>query len=179
MTEFLAIALPALTIFLLRITDVSLGTIRMILSIQGRRYVAAAIGFIEVTVFIIAIGKVMSQLDNFVNVLAYSGGFAGGTILGITIESRLAMGYRVVRVITHRANDRLVSRLRDSAFGVTKLTGEGRDGMVYILLSVVRRKNLRRFTDIVDELAPRAFVTVEESREHARGYLLDIYSKMK
>ena len=121
-------ALGALLIFGMRLADVSLGTIRMILSFQGRSFIAAAIGFVEVTIFILAIGKVVGSLDSPMNVLAYSGGFAGGTLLGIGIENRIALGTRFVRVITHRLNDHLVKALREAGFGVTRVVGGGCTG---------------------------------------------------
>ena len=170
--------LGALFIFALRACDVTLGTVKMMIAIQGRRYVAAAIGFVEVTIFVIAIGKVVGQLDNIVNVLAYSSGFACGTMLGIAVEAKLALGSRMVKTITHRPNDTLVGKLRGASFGVTRIIGEGRDGKVYILLSVVRRKDLQRYVGIVNEHAPKAFVAVEEAREIWRGYM-PIYNKAK
>ncbi len=177
--DWLDTLLGALLIFGLRMCDVTLGTVKMMIALQGRRYVAAAIGFVEVTIFVIAIGKVVGQLDNIVNVLAYSGGFACGTMLGITVESKLALGNRVVKVITHRPNDVLVSELRRLLFGVTRIVGEGRDGKVYILFSVVRRKDLERFVAVVNKFAPKAFVAVEEAREIWRGYMPIYNSKVK
>ena len=171
--------LGALLIFGLRMCEVTLGTVKMMIALQGRRYVAAAIGFVEVTIFVIAIGKVVGQLDNIVNVLAYSGGFACGTMLGITVEAKLALGTRVVKIITHRANDVLVRKLRDLSFGVTRIVGEGKDGKVYILFSVVRRKDLDRFVGVVNQYAPRAFVAVEEAREIWRGYMPIYNNKVK
>ncbi len=170
--------LGALVIFGLRICDVSLGTIRMMVSIQGRRYMAAAIAFVEVSIFVVAIGKVVGQLDNWVNVVAYSGGFSCGTMLGIVLEARLALGNRIVRVITHRQNDRLVDALREAGFGVTRVVGEGKDGTVYMLFSVLPRKTLERYFAIVRELAPKAFISVEEAREILHGHL-PVASKLK
>ncbi len=163
--------LGALLIFGLRVCDVSLGTVRMMVSFQGRRFLAASIAFVEVTIFVVAIGKVVGQLDNWWNVVAYSGGFACGTVVGIGLEQWLALGSRVVRIITHRPNDRLVTALREGGFGVTRIVGEGMDGDVYILFSVVRRKNLGRMMATVRTLAPKAFVTVEEAKETLHGHL--------
>jgi len=143
----------------------------MMVMVQGRRYLAAGIAFFEVTIFVIAIGKVVGHLDNPLNIIGYSGGFSAGTILGIVIEGRLALGSRVVRIITHRENNELLAALRDAGFGVTRIEGEGKDGKVYILFSVVRRRNLENYLDIVDKLAPKAFVTIEEARETRRGFI--------
>jgi uncharacterized protein YebE (UPF0316 family) len=163
--------LGAAFIFFLRVCDVSLGTVRLMIAFQGRRYTAAAIGFVEVTVFVIAIGQVVGQLDNLVNVLAYSSGFACGTMLGIVLEAKLALGNRMVRIITHRQNDALVETLRSAGFGVTRLTGEGKEGHVYLLFSLVRRKSLDSYMKIVRHLAPKAFVSVEDARDVSGGYL--------
>lgn len=163
--------LGALLIFGLRMCDVSLGTVRMLVSIQGRRFLAAGIAFVEVTIFVVAIGKVISQLDNVYNVLAYSGGFACGTIVGIYLESKLALGNRVVQVITRRQNDPLVEALREAGFGVTCITGEGREGTVYILFSVVTRKALESYLAITSRLVPEAFVTIEDARQTIHGHL--------
>ena len=84
----------------------------------------------------------------------------------------------MVKVITHRPNDTLVGKLRAASFGVTRIVGEGKDGKVYILLSVVRRKDLERYVAVVNEFAPKAFVAVEEAREIWRGYM-PIYNKAK
>jgi uncharacterized protein YebE (UPF0316 family) len=165
------ILLGALVIFGLRLCDVTLGTVRLIVSIQGRRFLAAGIAFVEVTIFVVAIGKVLGELDNVYNVFAYSGGFACGTITGIYVEGKLALGTRVVRVITHRPNDALVAQLRGAGFAVTRLLGEGRDGTVYILLSVVPRRTLGRYLAMVRQLAPKAFVTTEEVRDTVHGYM--------
>ncbi len=87
--------LYALMIMSLRIIDVSLGTIRTIITVQGKKYMAGAIGFIEVTIWVVAITSVMSHLDNWVNIVAYSGGFGLGTIIGIVLEQKIGTGHRL------------------------------------------------------------------------------------
>lgn len=171
--------LTALLIFCLRICDVSLGTIRVIVSIQGRRYLAAGIGFVEVSIFIFAIGKAMSGIDNLINVFAYSGGFAAGTMLGILLEGKIALGHRVVRIIVHKREAELTQMLRDHGFAVTRLMGEGKKGPVAVLFSVIRRRDINSYMKIVNEIAPNAFVTLEETRETRHGYFSPILSKLK
>lgn len=171
--------LTAIFIFCLRICDVSLGTIRVIISIQGRKYLAAAIGFVEVSIFITAIGKAMSNIDNPLSTLGYAGGFACGTMLGIFIEGKLALGYRLVRVITHVNQAELVETLRDAGFAVTRMQGEGRNGPVSLLLCVVRRKCVGQVMEIVGRISPEAFITIEETRETRHGFFSPVVSKLK
>jgi uncharacterized protein YebE (UPF0316 family) len=133
----------ALLIFFMRICDVSLGTIRQIMAVRGRGVVAASIGFFEVTIFILAISRVLSSInENPVYVLAYAGGFATGTLVGVQVEHLIGIGTRMVRVITVRKNDELIERLRDAGFGVSVFDGRGKDGPIYLLLSTVRRKRV-------------------------------------
>ena len=150
--------LPIL-IFCARIVDVSLGTVRMILVISGRKYLAALLGFFEVLVWVLAVGGAIGNLTNPVALVAYAGGFATGTVVGVMIEARLAMGYRMVRVMGKQGL--LVARaLRDKGLRATLVDGEGRDGPVKIVFSVVKRRRLREVLATIDSIAPESFVTV-------------------
>ena len=169
----------AALVFGMRICDVSLGTIRQIMAVRGRGVVAAAIGFVEVTIFILAISRVLSSIgENPIYVLAYSGGFATGTLLGVHVERLIGLGTRIIRVITVRQNDELVAALRVAGFGVTQVDAQGKDGPVYLLLSVVKRKRVAEFRDIVDRLAPHAMFTAEEVRT-TQGGVMDVIRKGK
>ncbi len=169
--------LGALFIFCLKITDVSLGTIRMIVIIQGRKNLAAAIGFVEVTIFIVAVGKVVGNMGNVWNVIAYSAGFAAGTLVGITLEEWIALGYQMIRVITQKENDELIKILRGSGFALTQVGAEGMDGPVYVLFSVVRRRRVKEFLQIIRHWAPAAFVTVEDTKRRFHGYFQQVKKK--
>ena len=166
-------------IFGLRLCDVSLGTVRVIVSIQGRKYLASAIGFVEVSIFITAIGKAMANMDSIWSTLGYSGGFAVGTMLGIWLENKLAFGYRMVRIVTHADTDILIADLRANGFAVTKVTGEGRDGPVSVIFTVVKRRFVDKVMALVNETCPRAFLTVEETRETRSGFFAPVISKLK
>ncbi|HOD07975.1 MAG TPA: DUF5698 domain-containing protein [Myxococcota bacterium] len=169
----------AALVFFMRIGDVSLGTIRQIMAVRGRGALAAAIGFVEVTIFILAISRVLASIgENPVYVLAYSGGFATGTLVGVQVERLIGIGTRIIRVITIRQNDELVEALRQAGFGVTQIDAQGKDGPVYLLLSMVKRKRVAEFRTIVDELAPRAVFTVEEVRS-SQGGVMDVIRKGK
>ncbi len=159
-----------LLIFCLRCVDVSLGTLRLVLTIQGRRNLAALIGFVEVSVFITAVaGVVQGPLDPF-RVLGYGGGFAMGTFLGLTMERRLALGSVIVRVIT-RHHGQLVKALVASGFGVTVVEGRGGRGTaVGIVFSVVRRRRLEEYLGVVQVIDRDSTVSIEEVRQQHHGY---------
>ena len=162
----------ALLIFAMRVTDVSMGTVRQITSVQGRATLAALIGFVETTIFVLAIAKVITSIsDSPLYVFGYSGGFAVGTFVGIHVERVIGLGTRLVRVITSFQNDGLVAELRRAGFGVTFVPGQGKEGKVYILFSVVRRRAIPSYLAIVTEYAPNAFYAIEETRQHHGGLL--------
>ncbi|MPZ97892.1 MAG: DUF2179 domain-containing protein [Dehalococcoidia bacterium] len=158
----LPLYIPAL-IFLGRIADVSLGTIRMIMTIAGMRWWASTLGFVELVIWVLAVGGVVNNLTNVLAIIAYAGGFAAGTVIGIWLEERIALGYRVLHIMN---NDPMVSvstHLRDHAYRVTRLEGMGLSGPVEIAVAVIRRRSLQSVTRLIEEVAPRAFVSVERA----------------
>ena len=88
---FTFIILPIL-IFIARVCDVSIGTMRIIFISRGAKILAPLLGFFEILIWLVAIGKVMQNLDNIACYVAYAGGFATGNFVGIRIEEKLAMG---------------------------------------------------------------------------------------
>jgi uncharacterized protein YebE (UPF0316 family) len=162
----------ALAIFCLRICDVSLGTIRTVVIVRGWRPLAAAIGFVEVTIFILVISRVLSHMDTWVNVIAYSGGFAAGTFAGMTIERVIAPGRILMRVISRGIWKQVGDALRENGFGVTEFSGIGKEGAVMMIESVIERKNMPKFIHLVEDVDPGAFVTSEEMRYISRGYIM-------
>ncbi len=163
--------LGGLMIFAFRLIDVSMGTIRMLLIVRGRKLTAALIGFFEVMIFILAISKVIQEVGNFWNVLGYCGGFATGTIVGMALEERLALGFSMVRVISKTKWLEITQTLRHEGFGATQIIGEGKNGPVGIIYSMVRRKQVPAVIELCEQLDHHAFITVEEARRVYRGYL--------
>jgi uncharacterized protein YebE (UPF0316 family) len=164
--------LGGLLIFVLRLTDVTMGTMRILMTVRGRKLLAALIGFVEVTIFIVAISRVVRNVDNIWLVLGYSAGFAAGTLVGMTIEERLALGWTVVRVISSDLSKGVADALRTAGFGVTEMAGHGMKGDVEIFEVVVRRADLPSVLQTIDQVDGRAFVTVEETRRVYRGWRL-------
>ena len=146
-------------IFLSRICDVSLSTVRIMFVMTGRRNIAPWLGALEVLIWLIAIGQIMQHLTNVACYLAYAGGFATGTYIGMRIEERLAIGTYIVRVITERA-DRLIAYLKENNYRVTVLEGDSNHGKVNVLFLVIRRSRIDHVQNLIKELAPEAFYTV-------------------
>ncbi len=165
---FAWVVLP-LMIFSFRICDVSLGTLRVIFIARGFKYIAPVIGFFEVIIWLIAIGQVMSNISNVASYIAYGGGFATGTFIGMKVEERLRLGTVVVRVISPEDVTPLVAYLRQRSFGVTIADGEGSKGKVKIILSVIKRQDLEEVITGIRLFLPKAFYSVEDIKTVAEG----------
>lgn len=159
-----------LVIFVLRVGDMSLDTLRVLFVVRGRRAAVWFLGFSQSVIWVTAITTVLGNLDNVWNLLTYAAGFATGTLLGMIIEERLALGHGHVRVITSVQGQAVALALRGAGHAVTELTGRGRDGDVAVLSASVRRRDLDRLLRLIGGVDPAAFVTVEDVRPLRRGH---------
>ncbi len=163
------VIIPVL-IFIARVFDVSIGTLRIILISRGNKIIAPILGFIEVTIWLIAITQVMKNLSHPISYLAYGAGFAFGNYVGMWLEAKIALGYQSIRVITNNPLEALPMVLRDEGYAVTTVKGRGAKGVVNVVFTVVMRKNMKHVLDIVKTIEPLAFVTVEDIRLSHSGY---------
>ncbi len=161
--------MPAL-IFLLRVTDMSLDTMRVLFVFRGRRPATWVLGFFQSLIWVTAISTVLGNLDNLWNVVAYAGGFATGNVVGMLIEERLAVGHAQLRIISSRRGTAIAEAIREAGYAATELSGRGRDGMVSVINCSVKRRDIRTVRRQVQEIDPEAFVTVEEVRPLHRGF---------
>jgi uncharacterized protein YebE (UPF0316 family) len=159
-----ATPLGAVLIFGLRIVDVSCDTMRVLFAIRGKRGIAAALGFFQALIWIFAVGNAVKYLDSWMHIIGYAGGYAMGTMVGITIERAVAYGLSAVRIVSRHGGVEIAEALRERGYGVTEFSGFGREGGVEIVNSVVQRAHLDEVMQIVDRYDPRAFVTVEEPK---------------
>ncbi|MFC2130854.1 DUF2179 domain-containing protein [Bacteroidota bacterium] len=153
-----------LFIFTARVIDVSIGTVRIILVGKGIRGFAALLGFIEVLIWIIAIGQIMQNLSNFLNYIAYAGGFSCGTYVGVYLENKISIGKVVVRIITRRDATELYEHLIENNYHLTMLDAEGRFGDVKIIYLVLKRKEVTKLIQIINSYNSRSFYTIEDIR---------------
>ncbi|MBI9073542.1 MAG: DUF2179 domain-containing protein [Melioribacteraceae bacterium] len=160
----------ALLIMCMRITDVTIGTFRTILVVQGKKYHAAAAGFFEVLIWLIAMKFIFQNLDSTINLFAYASGFAIGNILGVSLEQKVAIGYVQLNIISKHKAGAIANRLRLSHVGVTLLTGEGGTGGVSVLVAIIKRKDLKFVKTVIDEIDSDSFITVQHSRPY-RGFV--------
>jgi uncharacterized protein YebE (UPF0316 family) len=162
-TTFAYVIIPVL-IFFARITDVTLGTLRIIFVSRGNKLVAPILGFFEVLIWVIAISNIIQHLDNVYTYVAWAGGFATGNFIGMKIEEQLAIGVNLVRIITKKDDNQLIRELYENGFGATVLDARGKDGEVHVIYTVVKRKEIQKLTDLIKTFNPSAFYVVEDVR---------------
>jgi uncharacterized protein YebE (UPF0316 family) len=158
-------------IFVARVVNVSMGTVRSLMAMRGEKKLATVISFFESLIFIVAISRVLQNVDNIWNILGYSSGFAVGTWTGLKIEERLALGYAEVQVITQSAGNELADALRNAGYGVTEVVGEGLRGKVHVLTVVANRRDVPAITELASQVDDKAFVTVDGASRVYRGHL--------
>ncbi|MCB2219703.1 MAG: DUF2179 domain-containing protein [Bacteroidetes bacterium] len=166
---FVWVVLPLL-IFLSRIMDVSIGTMRLIFVSKGFKFIAPILGFFEVTIWLLAMGQIMQHLNNVLCYIAYGAGFAMGNYLGIVLEEKMSIGTALVRVMPKSDTNALINHLRAKEFAVTTVDVEGMTGQVKMLFSIINRKHIKEYVSIVNQFNPKAFYTIEDVNAVKQGY---------
>ena len=149
-------------IFLARIADVTMGTVRVIFITRGMKYMAPLVGFVEILVWLLAIGQIMRNLSNPACYIAYAAGFAMGNYVGISIAERLSLGVVLIRVISPKDALPLVERLKAESYGVTSIDGHGTSGQVKVVFTLVPRRDVSRVVGMIKTFNPHAFYSIEE-----------------
>lgn len=151
-----------IAIFLARLTDVSMGTVRLICIMRGKRTLAVALSFVEIMIWLFAVSAVITRVDRWLNMVAYAGGFAAGTALGMWIENSLAMGTQLVSLISRSRAHAVAERLRFADMAVTTLTGEGRSGPVSVCMAIVPRRKTSGVMTMAREIDPDVVAAVAD-----------------
>lgn len=162
--------LGALGIFALRVSDMTLDTLRLLFVVRGKKGVAWGLGFFQSVIFVIAITSVLQNLDNPLNIIGYAAGFATGNVVGMMIEERLAIGHIKLSIVSSARGAALAQTLREGGFAVTEIPARGKDGMVSMLSVSVKRKDVARVETIVREKDAGAFVIAEDVRPLRHGF---------
>ncbi|MBN2348219.1 MAG: DUF2179 domain-containing protein [Bacteroidales bacterium] len=160
---YLYFILPVLILFA-RICDVTIGTLRIILVAKGHKSIAPFLGFMEVLIWIIAITKIIQNLNNWACYIGYAAGFAIGNYVGMVLDEKLALGYEIIRIITSKNASDLIRTLKEKGYKITHIVAQGSQGEVGIIYSVIKRSDLKNFIKFMNIYNPNAFYTIEDIR---------------
>lgn len=173
-SEVFKLVIIPVFIFLARLCDVTLDTVRIIYVSRGMKLLAPVIGFVEVLIWLIAVTQIISNLSNIIYYFAYAGGFAMGNFIGIYIEERMAIGTVVIRIITQKEASELINMLIGAHYGLTYVDAQGAVGPVKIIFTIVKRKNIQQVLGFVKKYNPLAFFTIEDIRSVREGFYPEI-----
>ncbi|MBC5636332.1 MULTISPECIES: DUF2179 domain-containing protein [Ornithinibacillus] len=157
-------------ILIINIVYVSMFTIRMILTLKGRRYVAGFVSMFEIVVYIFGLGLVLDNLNEIQNVLAYALGYGIGVVVGSIIEEKLALGYITVNVISGNPDLNFTRRLREKGYGVTSWSAYGMDGDRLSMQILTPRKYELRLYEEIKTIDPKAFIISYEPKQIHGGF---------
>lgn len=162
------VILPLL-IFISRLGDVTMATLRHIFISKGLRNIVPILGFFEVLIWLIAMRQVFSHLNNAACFIAWAAGFSAGTYLGMFIEERLAIGTQIIRIITNENIFSLTEGLKKLNQGVTIVDGHGAVGPVKLIFTIVKRANKAEVIELINTCTPNAFYTIEDVKKAQHG----------
>lgn len=162
-----------LKIFLVRIIDVSLGTVRTIFSVKGKSLIASLIGFVEITVWFLIVREALNTDSNSLWVtVAYAGGFATGTYIGGFLSNKFINGNLGVQIITENKNNNLITELRKEGYAVSVIDVKGQNEQEkYMLFCEITNKNFDHLKKVVKNIDEKAFIVVNETKFVQNGYL--------
>ncbi len=153
-------------IFFARICDVAVGTVRTIVTVQGRSEVAFLLGVIEVIIWITIVSTVVSKVkESPILIIFFALGFATGNVVGIIVERKLAFGTIILRIITATKGKSMADHLRKIGQPVTTFIGEGMMGQITELYVACRRRDLKLLLPIIREEDPCAFYITEQAND--------------
>jgi len=169
--ELFAWVILPLLIFLSRVTDVTIGTARVVFISRGYKLLAAFSGFWEVLIWLLAMGQIMKNLSNPMCYVAYASGFALGNYVGVTLTERMSLGVVLVRILTHENAESLIESLKAAKYGLTCIDGRGAFGPMKVIFTIVQRHDVEKIIALIQRHNPQAFYSVEEVDEVSKGKL--------
>ena len=157
-------------ILVINIVYVSFSTVRMILTLKGRRYLATFVCMFEVVIYIVGLGLVLDNLNEIQNLIAYAIGFGIGVVVGSKIEERLALGYITVNVVSSNPDIEFTRKLREKGYGVTSWSSYGMEGDRLSMQILTPRKYELRLYEVIKNLDPKAFIISYEPKQIHGGF---------
>ncbi|GAB4532876.1 MAG: DUF2179 domain-containing protein [Anaerolineales bacterium] len=163
------LTLGALLIFGARVLNIALDTLRMLFVMRNQRLWTWISGFFVSLIYILLLTSLLAHIDNPVYIIAYTAGYATGSVVGMWIEERMALGFKLVHIVSRGYGMHLAQILRQAGFGVTEIPARGRDGSATLLNVSTRRKEIPTLETMVRSVDPQAFITELDVRPVYRG----------
>lgn len=161
-------------IFFAKIIEVSISTIRVVFIGKGERAKGAILGFVEIMIWLVVVSSVLNNItEDPIKMLIYAAAFSLGNYLGVTIESKIAVGLASIQVVVNeKSGDILADILREQGYGVTIIEGKGKNESIKNLLFIqLKRKKIPEAVKLVKQHNPEAYITVNDIKSMMGGYI--------
>ena len=171
--------LLCIKIFFARILDVSLGTLRTVITVKGKSLYASLVGFIEIFVWFLIVKEALNTDETSIWIaISYSLGFATGTFIGSILSQKLITGNLSVQIITDKAYPDMVNTLRNEGYGVTVMNVEGKnkEEEKYMLFIEINNKSLNHLQHLVKKIDSDAFMVVNATK-FVQNFYIDVIKK--
>lgn len=159
-------------IFFAKIIEVSLMTIRTVLITRGEKLYGSLIGFVEVSIWLYVIGKVLVNIDQDpIKMVVYALGFTCGNYIGCILEEKLALGIVTINLISSEEDGKkLAELLREQQVGVTVVEAEGLKEDKKMLIAHVKRKRKNEILRIIENSDIKAVISIVDTKTVYGGY---------
>ncbi|PRX31060.1 uncharacterized protein YebE (UPF0316 family) [Orenia metallireducens] len=173
------VILWALLIFISRAIDVALGTLRVRMVVNKRRYLAATIGFFEVLIYILIVSKVLQDTSNIFNVIAYCAGFSCGTILGLNLEDHLSLNLLQATVMIEDNPCFLLKLIREAEFKADLLVrAEGVDNEIDVINVILAEERREELEEIIKSCENDPLVSFQSLSQSRNDYFYSLKNKI-
>ncbi len=158
-------------IFMARVMDVSIRTVRIILIARGFKNIAPFLGFFEVMIWLYAVSKALENVNSIYSYIIYAVGFAAGNYIGMWLEEKIAIGFVSVRIITSKEITALPMQLREEGFDASIVEGRSDKGEIFIIYTVIPRREVKKVLELIKVLEPAGLITLEDVKPLNGGYI--------
>lgn len=161
-----------LIIFVVKIVEVAMATIRIVFITKGEKLKGALIGFVEVIIWVLLAATVLTDVTSDpMKVIVYALAFAIGNYVGSMVENKLAIGTVNIEAIVKKAHGKQMSiALRELGFAVTAVDAYGRDDRKEILYMHVPRKKIASTIKLIKSHQQDVVITVNDIRPIYGGH---------
>lgn len=166
--------LKCIQIFMARIIDVSLGTLRTVFFVKGKTIEPFIIAFFEVLIWYVVAKEALNTTGNAVLIaISYAGGYATGTFIGSKLSNLLVKGVVDIQTVIKNNSNKLVKALRDKGYGVSVIDlkndydGNSKD----MLFIQAKSSRLKEVTSIIKNFDNEAFIIVNETKLVHNGFI--------
>lgn len=161
-----------LLIFLAKIVENSLGTLRLIVVANGKKHLGALLAFAIAIIWVTAIGAVVVDINkDWFKIVVFAFGTYIGSYVGSTLEEKIAMGNNLLTAITNYSlGPIIVKKLRSKNYAVTVLKGDGKESSKFVLMMLISRKKQPEVVKLIKEFDIDAMIMSESASSIMGGH---------